>query len=348
MTTAKTDLAAPATSSGSRRRWLAWALAALVVAGVFLVILPQMSDMREVWRILRGLSVGTLAITTAVTAWNQATYWLVALAALPGLTLRQAATVNLASTAVANTVPAGGGFGVGVTTTILRSWDFSVADVGRYVVITGIWNNFVKLGMPIVALALLAATGDASGWLLGTAAIGVVILVAAVAGFVGLLRSEDVARWLGEKLQTAATWLAGLVHRDAPSDLTDRAVSFREDAQDLLAKRWTWLTLTTLIGHLSLFGVLLLALRVVGIEADQLSWIQALAGFAFARLLTAVPITPGGAGLIELGYVGVYTQFGADKNAVVAAVLLFRMLTYVLPIPLGAFAWWSWSREQRT
>ena len=51
--------------------------------------------------------------------------------------------------------------------------------------------------------------------------------------------------------------------------------------------------------------------------------------FAFSRLLSAIPITPGGVGIIDLGYIGGLTAFdSAEKAQIVAAVLLFRLLTY--------------------
>ncbi len=341
------DTSDPSDSSGppAWRRWLSWGLAAAVVVGVFVVILPQVSDMAEVWDTIRGVGAPALAALLLATMWNQVTYWLVAVAALPGLSLGKAAVMNLSSTAVANTVPAGGGVGVGLTAAILGSWDFTPAEIGRYVVVTGIWNNFVKLGMPIVALGLLAASGDATDQLVLTSAIGIVVLVASIAGLVGLLRSERVARTIGRTVESVAGRLARLVRRDGPTGLGDRAAAFREDSRELLDARWHWLTLATVVGHTSLFLVLLITLRVVGIEPDDLTWVEALAGFAFARLITAIPVTPGGVGLIELGYVGVYTQFGAPENAVVAAVLVFRMVSYLLPIPLGGLAYLLWTRN---
>ena len=65
--------------------------------------------------------------------------------------------------------------------------------------------------------------------------------------------------------------------------------------------------------------------------------------FAFSRLLSAVPITPGGVGLIDLGYIGGLTAFDSlEKAQIVAAVLLFRALTYGIQIPIGGFTYIIW------
>ncbi|MGI8520458.1 MAG: lysylphosphatidylglycerol synthase domain-containing protein [Actinomycetota bacterium] len=93
--------------------------------------------------------------------------------------------------------------------------------------------------------------------------------------------------------------------------------------------------MTTLISHITLYLVLLLALRHVGVSNDAVSWQQALASFAFVRLLSAVPITPGGLGVVELGLTATLVAAGGEEALVVAAILIYRLLTFVLPIPVG-------------
>jgi Lysylphosphatidylglycerol synthase TM region len=73
-------------------------------------------------------------------------------------------------------------------------------------------------------------------------------------------------------------------------------------------------------------------------------WQTSLAAFAFVRLLTALPVTPGGLGITELGLIGTLAAT-ADHRAtaqVTAAVLLYRAVTYLPPIPLGALACLIW------
>ena len=73
-----------------------------------------------------------------------------------------------------------------------------------------------------------------------------------------------------------------------------------------------------------MFFVLLLSLRHMGISEEEISAAKVLAVFSFRRLLSAVPMTPGGLGVIELGYVGGLVGPGEQKAAAVAAVLIFR------------------------
>jgi len=96
------------------------------------------------------------------------------------------------------------------------------------------------------------------------------------------------------------------------------------------------------MSQLALWLVLLLSLRHVGISEQEVSALQSLAVFAFGRLLGAIPITPGGLGVIELGYIGGLVAAGGNEAQVVAAVLLFRMLTYGIQIPIGGFTYVIW------
>lgn len=91
--------------------------------------------------------------------------------------------------------------------------------------------------------------------------------------------------------------------------------------------------------------MLLLALRHVGVSEDQLGWVEVLAVFAFARLVTAIPLSPGGLGIVEVALTGLAAAGGA-RAPVAAAVLIFRALTYVLPIPLGLAAYVFWRRNR--
>ena len=127
----------------------------------------------------------------------------------------------------------------------------------------------------------------------------------------------------------------------------DRATTkFRDRTVLLLRARWHWITLATVVSHLSLFVVLLLALRFVGVSAEQVSVAEALAVFAFARLLTAIPFTPGGLGVIELALITGLSAAGGPRALVAAAVLIFRALTYVLPIPIGLGTYIFWRRNR--
>ncbi|MPY95021.1 MAG: UPF0104 family protein [Acidimicrobiia bacterium] len=260
------------------------------------------------------------------------------------LRTREAAVSNLASTAVANTLPGGAAIGIGVTATMQRSWGIPVSEMALASVVSGIWNNFLKLGLPIVALALLVATGGAGAGLVTAAAVGVLVLVLAVVGFALLLRSERLATSMGSLAARVASAAVRPLGRGPVLGWGESARGFRDHVTGLLSHRWARITVTTVVSHVSLFAVLLVALRNVGVSEDEVGWVTVLAAFAFIRLLSAVPVTPGGLGVVELGLTAALGSGlpEATKSQIAAAVLLFRALTWFAPIPLGIGCWVFW------
>jgi uncharacterized membrane protein YbhN (UPF0104 family) len=51
--------------------------------------------------------------------------------------------------------------------------------------------------------------------------------------------------------------------------------------------------------------------------------------------------------VVELALTTTLAAAGGDKAQVVAAVLVYRALTYVLPIPIGAACYVAWPRITR-
>ena len=89
------------------------------------------------------------------------------------------------------------------------------------------------------------------------------------------------------------------------------------------------LTLASLVGSLSVFAVLVVALRAFDVTAAQVSLAEAFAAWSFVRIIGTIPITPGGIGIIEVGLTSALIGFGGSNAGVVAAVLVFRFLTIV-------------------
>ena len=58
---------------------------------------------------------------------------------------------------MANTLPAGGALATGVSWAMLASRGISTADYLFYTLVSGIWNVFARLGLPVLALLVLVA-----------------------------------------------------------------------------------------------------------------------------------------------------------------------------------------------
>jgi putative heme transporter len=337
--------AAPKARPPAWRKYAGIVLSLAVIFAVFFYFLPKVADYSDVWATIRDMTPLEIATLLGVALWNLISYQPAQMASLPGMTFGQSTISSQASTAVANTVPVGGAFGIGMNVAMYRSWGFKRRPITLSLLVSGIWNNFAKLLLPVVALVLVVISGSPSGSVVVASVTGVIALVVFLVLFTAILRSEKAAFAIGE-------WGSNLVNairrrrKKAPiSSFGHTLVKFRRETIDLVRHRWVALTVFTLISHLSLFLVLLVSLRHVGVSQEEVSWQEALAAFSFIRLVSAIPLTPGGLGVVELGLTGGLVAAGGDDAQVVAAVLVYRALTYLPPIPIGAVCYWIWRRQ---
>jgi uncharacterized membrane protein YbhN (UPF0104 family) len=315
-----------------------------VIAAIFGFALPRFASYRSVWASLEAMTWPQAVLVGAAAVASMASAWLVICAVLPALRLREAAVVNLSSNAVANTLPAGGALGIGVSWAMMSSWGVSTADYVLYTLVSGIWNVLARLGLPVIALLVMLTATPPGAILIATAAAGLAVLAAVAAGLGLLVHSEPFALRAGGALQRVLAFACQLVRRQPPCDIPAALLGFRGRAAALIAARGWRITATTAASNLILWLVLLACLRGVGLSQAQVPWQTSLAAFAFVRLLTALPITPGGLGITELGLIGTLTAGAGPAAAaqVTAAVLLYRAVTYLPPIPLGAITYLIW------
>jgi uncharacterized protein (TIRG00374 family) len=269
------------------------------------------------------------------------------MAVMPGLTFAQATVVSQSSTAVANTMPAGGALALGVSYRFYGSWGFSRAAITRNVVVTGIWNVFSKLALPVVAMVLLVSTGGGGSGVVAAAIVGSVVLALAVALGALTLSSEHAAHRVGDVVGAFVVRVGARFHRKYPTNGGDVAVRFRDDTIGLLRRRGLPLTGAIVLSQISIFLVLLFSLRAVGVSSAEVGWVEVLAAYAVTRLVSTVPITPGGIGLVELGLAGTLIAMGGANAQVVAGVLVFRVLSFFVSVPLGLGMFVVWKKMLR-
>ncbi|HJW62576.1 MAG TPA: lysylphosphatidylglycerol synthase transmembrane domain-containing protein [Actinomycetes bacterium] len=320
------------------------AVSLLLIAVIFWYLLRDIS-LADVWAAITAMTWGELAGLAVVAAWNLCTYAFVWMTVTPGLTFGRAMVMTQATTAITNTVPAGSAIGIGMTYGMLHSWGFSRSRTTIAVLVSGVWNAFAKLAIPVLALALVALQGSASAARVTAALVGIAGLVAAVVVFALMLRSERMAAKVGVTAGRVVSRLLALIRRPPVHGWEIATVKFRNRTVDLLEHGWFPITAATVVSHLSLYLVLLVCLRDVGVSNAEVGWAEVLAVFAFARLATAIPFTPGGAGVVEAVLITGLTAAGGDKPEVVAAVLVYRALTWGLPILVGVVCLLWWRRQ---
>ncbi len=325
-----------------RKRIVFGVISAVVVVGTFAFVLPKIADYRSVWAVVTTLTWEWGVALVAATALNLATFappWMVA---LPGLAFRQALVMTQASTALSIVAPAGAAVGMAGSWGMLRSWRFPAPAVTRAVTLTGIWNQLVNLVYPVVALFVLKANGGETALLSTAAFVGVAVLGVVVVLMVLVLYSDSLAHEVGDFVARFASWARSRIRRGAVTWTGESFARFRNDAVDLLARRWHLLTLTSFAGSLTVFLLLLLSLRAVGVGSTEVTAAEAFAAWALVRIIGTLPITPGGIGVVELGLTTALVAFGGSNAGVVAAVLVYRFLTVVPTLVFGGLAALTW------
>lgn len=324
---------------------LGFGLAVMIVT--FGVFVPRIADYGAIWDTVSSLEGWQIALLLTAATLNVLTFapdWMVL---LPGLRFRQALEVTMASTAVANVVPAGGAVSFAISWTMFREWGFEGRAVARALILNGVTNTLLNVGYPLIAIVLLASTGEDNGFLTRAATIGAVVFIVGVGLLVAIMHSEKQALRVGRVWDSLASLMLRPIKRGPVRGSGVAIARFREDSIDLVRRRWYAMILCVVVGTMTVFLVLVVALRVTGIGWHDVTLIEAFTAWSLVRLLTALPLTPGGIGITELGLVGTLTQFGGEEAKVVAAVLLFRAVTVLPPIAIGAIVAFTWRRHEQ-
>jgi uncharacterized membrane protein YbhN (UPF0104 family) len=147
-----------------------------------------------------------------------------------------------------------------------------------------------------------------------------------------------------EAVGRALEWLlnATIRRRRQVTGLPEALISGRDYIANTLGVHWRGAVLAAVGSAAFDYFALLCALRSVG-ALPRPSLV--LLAYAAAQLLALVPVTPGGVGFVEAGLVGTLTLAGVGPQDALAATLLYRLVSYWLPLPAGACAYLIFRRR---
>lgn len=332
------------------RQRLTQLLAIAVILAVFGFIFPRIASYGAAWDVVQSMTANWILALIGITIGNLVTQWWFITTCMPGLSLPRAAAMNLSSTAVANTVPGGGAIALGVSWNMASAWGFSGETFTLYTLVSGLWSQFAKFGTPAIALIALVSVGNTNNHSLIIATVlGSIVFAVALGLVIAALHSESFMAALGRFSQRVLDRVLGWFHRSGPRNVERGFLNFKHHAADLIRTRGWLISLSTLASDLSGWVVQLACLRACGVTPAEVTWEKSFAGYALIRLLTTIPITPGGLGITEVGLTA-YLASGAGSavtDRIAAAILLSRALTFIVPIPFGAvnFTVWKWLRR---
>jgi len=317
-----------------------------VIVLIFVRVIPQIGSYHQAVVSLEAMTAGAVACIVVAVVIYLAAYGFPFMAATPGLPYWRSQQVNQGAFAISNGVPAGGAFGLGVQYAMLASYDVTQAARTAAITAVGIWSVFVTLGLPILGVAAIQFSGQAAASYVWGGVVGVLALAAAILIFAFAVRSENVAR----RIALVGNRIVGLVfklfHRDRSVDLVAKALEFRSQVADLVARRWASITTAQLSVTFAQFLIFFMSLRgVEGWGSAGTSPLVAFGAFAVAQIGLMIPITPGGLGTVDAAMIAVLTALGVGAGAATAADLVWRAASFVPQIIIGVVALIVWSRQ---
>ncbi len=204
-------------------------------------------------------------------------------------------------------------------------------------------------GAALAVLALLGAqvAGDASAAVpdlravslavVGVVGIGAVVLVA--------LRNRHLPSRLLSWVVTRADTLLAVVRR-RPADHEGAGVVWVEQLRAVRPGPRRLLTVSALLAGCWLADGLCLALAFYALDGGP-PWRGLLLAYCAAQLAASLPITPGGLGVVEGSLTVALVAYGGAEQSALAAVLLYRLVSFWGLIPAGALAYLGLRRAER-
>jgi len=330
---------------GDSRRMLRRALVMLakiaiaVVACNFLLSFVRGVNWEQIGAALTQLTATQVAALLVLVAIRQTDNAAPMALFISGLGLRHAVTGDLSAILVSTVAPP-------PTDTVMRfsmfrSWNIDVSHGAVGVSLNTVTYYAVRFAAPVLGFLLLLAAEGYDSTYATVAVFSGLVAVAITVALVLVVRADRFAAAIGR--------LGGRIgHRFRPNQVdpehwAEVMVEFRSTAADTLRAKWAW-ALLTMIGLLVVDAIFLTAtMRFMGIPNAELTFAEILAGYLCAYPLTALPFA--GIGVLDAALIALYTERGAtDEPTVIAALLVWRLATVLLPLLLGMVAYTLWRR----
>lgn len=338
----------PGSPPSRRAAILRTSLVVGVLVVVFGVILPNYIDYEEMVAAFQGLSAQQMLLLAllGVVAWVVTGAIFSAL--IPGLNLLRGTESWLILAGIGASIPFGP-WNMGVLWVVIRGWGRPAQAASAGVALYGIFDQLSRLALGAIApIFLIIAEGagtditieNAAFWTVGGLAL--LIFIVATAVLIAIVRSEKLARRIGELSQRVVDWLLRRIGRKETPDVTGSIVRFRVTLGDTVRQRGLVAFLVSMVSKLAWCVLLTGALRVVGVPEDVLPTAEIFAVFAAVFIITIIPLSPGGAGVPEVLYITFFTSLAGDAYSaqISAAVMLYRVFQWFLPIPLAWLLLW--------
>jgi uncharacterized protein (TIRG00374 family) len=328
-------------------------ITALLMVSILVAVFVHRVELRAAMGHMGKLSLGWMVALLGVFGLSMLTQGFALQSYTPGLTLRQSFMVHESATAATNTIIGSGPVSTGVRIAMMRSWHVPDRAVGISIVAQNVIAAFA-----VWTIAFLTALAGAAGAtkqvvdrriFLGVFVVAIVVLVGSVLFWLLLLFHPAPTRWMARFAQRVLRRVKGRWNRVPNVNLVAIVEMGRADARTLLSTRGRRMLLATMLDQIMTVAKPIMVVRAFGIPSTVLPTITILVSWGLVRLAAALSPLPGGLGVTEVGLATLLTRFGGPEASVLAAVLTYRVLTFVLPMVTGGLclARWRWRRPDR-
>lgn len=328
-------------------RWRAWLpfLVKPVRRGVLIFVLllvieylvvPELVGASKDLYLLGRINAGWVAAGVALEGLSLFCYAVLTKVLLPPgrkPSLSRLFRIDLAAAAVAHVIPAGtlGTAALGFrlfTTEGISGNDAAVMMAAKGIGSTVVLN--VLLWLSLVVSIPLAGFQPIYGTV---AIIGTIVLAGVAALLLGVTHGAGFASRL---LRAAGDKVPGLSGERLERAVLDAARSFALLARDKRVLAWSllWASLNWLLDAASLWCFI----AAFGHLANP---VELFAAYGIANVAGALPLTPGGLGVVDSIGPLLLVGFGVTRSVATLGVLGWRMVNFWLPIPTGAVAYAS-------
>jgi uncharacterized protein (TIRG00374 family) len=321
------------------RRALTLGALALVIFGW---LLPKFIDYGQVWQALKGLEWWQFVVLVVLGLARIPTEAMVYRALLPALRLSDAMRTWLMVTGGSTFLPPPADSAAFYALT--RSYGIARAPAATASFLTFLYPTVGRLVLPVLVVVPFVVFAVADDETLPVFLITLTVAVAlGTLGWIAI-RSEHGARRLGDMSARLVNWGLARLRRRPVASFAPALARFREDAISIVRRNWRAAALSVAANFSIIFAILLLALRFVGLSDEQLPWIEVLAAFALSQWAqTVIPLSPGGLGIADAVLLGcLSTVAPGNASAITAALVVWRIFSWALPIPIGLIAIQRW------
>jgi uncharacterized protein (TIRG00374 family) len=300
------------------------------------VVIPQLAGAERALTTLASVNVALLIAAVLSEVGAILSYAQLTRAVLPhesAPSLLRTTLIQLATLAVSHLVPGGAAAGSGLGLKLLKDEGVAAEDAAFALAGQSLLSAVVLNVMLWLALVASIPLRGYDPLYTTAAAAGAVLLGTFFALVVGLTRGEARAT----RVLRAIARRIPFLNEDAVHRAVHRvAVRLRTMLADrsVLLRSIGWAAANWLFDA----GCLWIFLAAFGDTVDPIALLVA---YGLAYVVAAIPITPGGLGVVETVLTASLVGFGVDRSVAVVGVVSYRLLNFWLPIPVGGLAYLS-------